>query len=178
MPAIIPSETSPSIGNYRVGRGFLSMKILGESSFQDMGNCTKFTFQVKPTTLDHYSSRSGVRKKDLTVITQLDATISMTLEEMTGRNMGLALLGIPGVSGNVEIDIMSNPLFYCALTFTDQSAAGPEWQMNLPNVQITPENAVEMIAEGSGTWSTIVVTGNVQFDAASNSFGRFTSYNL
>jgi hypothetical protein len=178
MPLVAPNETSPAIGNYRVGRGYISMKLQGESSYADMGNCTKFTFQVKPTTLDHYSSRVGVRKKDLTVITQLDATLTMTLEEMTGRNMGLALLGLANVSGNVEIDIMSNPLFYCSLQFTDTSAAGPQWQAEFPNVQITPENAVELIAEGSGNWSNIVVTGNVQFDSASNSFGRFTSYDL
>lgn len=176
--AVTPNETSPNIGNYRVGRGFLSMKLQGEGSYQDMGNCTKFTFQVKPTKLDHFSSRIGVRKKDLTVVTELDATLTMTLEEMTGRNMGLALLGLANVSGSVEIDIMSNPLFYCSLQFTDTSSAGPQWQATFPNVLITPENAVELISEGSGSWSNIVVTGDVQFDSVSNGFGRFVALDL
>ena len=34
-----PNLTSPNIGNYYVGRGYLSMKLQGESVFTDMGNC-------------------------------------------------------------------------------------------------------------------------------------------
>jgi len=45
-----PNLTSPNIGNYYVGRGYLSMKLQGESVFTDMGNCTNFIYD------DHYCS--------------------------------------------------------------------------------------------------------------------------
>lgn len=178
MPGNTPSETSPVIGNLRVGRGFLSMQLAGENSYQDMGETMSMKIKVSPTLLDYFSSRDGVQKKKLTVATRLDASISMVLNEATGRNMGLGLLATANASGNIELDIMSNPLIYCSLKFTDTSAAGPQWQVTLPNVLITPEDALEMIAEGSGDWMKIPLTGNVQYDAASAGFGRFVSYNL
>jgi hypothetical protein len=166
-----PSIHSPNIGNYYVGRGFLSMKLEGESTFQDMGNCTKFTFQASPTRLDHYSSRVGVRKKDLTVITQLDAKLSMSLEEATVRNMALLTLGLPLESAAASLDIMSNPLFFAALQFTATNSVGPQWNAVFPLVLITPTTPFQMIAEGSGTWGVIEVEGDVQFDSVSNQFG-------
>jgi hypothetical protein len=50
-----PASTRPAIGNYLCRSGYLSMKLQGEASYQDMGNCTRFTFQPNPTRLDHYS---------------------------------------------------------------------------------------------------------------------------
>lgn len=171
MTAPVPSLDSPNIGNYYVGRGYLSMQLAGEVSFQDMGNCTKFTFQVSPTRLDHYSSRVGVRKKDLTVVTQLDAKLTMTLEEATVRNMALAVLGIPLESAADSIELMSDPLIYAALQFTATNVVGPQWNAVFPNVLITPTNAFQLIAEGSGTWGTVELEGDVQFDQTSQKFG-------
>lgn len=171
MPTLPPSVTSPNIGNLVVGRGFLSMKLVGESSFQDMGNCTRFTFQVNPTRLDHYSSRIGVRKKDLTVVTQLDSKLSMTLEEATVRNMQLTVLGSAMASAADSIDIMSEPLFYASLMFTATNVVGPRWNAVFPVVLLTPTNAFQLIAEGSGTWASMEIEGDVQFDSASGQFG-------
>ena len=167
-----PNLISPNIGNYYVGRGYLSMKIEGQDSeYKDMGNCTKFTFQVNPTRLDHYSSRVGVRRKDLTVVTQLDAKMAMTLEEATVRNMQIAVLGTPLESATDAIDIMGEPLIYAALLFTATNVVGPQWNAVFPNVLLTPTNAFNLIAEGSGTWGTVDMEGDVQFDHETSRFG-------
>lgn len=168
-----PNLVSPNIGNYYVGRGFLSMLIQGvDSDYKDMGNCTKFTFQVNPTRLDHYSSRIGVRRKDLTVVTQLDAKLMMTMEEATVRNMQIAVLGLGLESAADRIDLMTEPLFYAALQFTATNVVGPQWNAVFPNVLLTPANAFQLIAEGSGTWGSIDMEGDVQFDQASGGFGH------
>lgn len=170
-----PNVNSPAIGNYVVGRGYLSMKLQGESTYQDMGNCTRFTFQPSPTKLDHFSSRFGVRKKDLTIVTQLDAKLTMTLEEATVRNMAIQAMGIPLESGHDSIDIMTNPLFYAALIFTATNSVGPQWNAVFPLVLLSPTSAFQLISEGSGAWATMEVEGDVQLDATSGKYGWFYS---
>src|ERR1035438_3198902 len=88
------SLTSPNIGNYYVGKGLCSVKLLGESVYVDMGNCPTFEFQAKVTQLDHYSSRTGVKVKDFTAVTEISGVLTMVLEEFTARNLGFALLGL------------------------------------------------------------------------------------
>jgi hypothetical protein len=171
MPTLPPNLTSPNIGNLVVGRGYLSMKLIGESSFQDMGNATRLTLQVNPTRLDHYSSRIGVRRKDLTVVTQLDAKMTMTLEEATVRNMQLMVLGLGQESAADSIQLMEEPLFYAAINFTATNVVGPRWNVVLPNVLLTPTNAFMLIAEGSGTWASMEIEGDIQFDQVSQGFG-------
>jgi hypothetical protein len=169
----LPNVNSPAIGNYLVGRGFLSMKLQGESTFQDMGNCTRFTFQPSPTRLDHYSSRFGVRKKDLTIVTQLDAKLTMTLEEATVRNMAIQCMGAPLESGHDSVFVMSQPLFYASLQFTATNSVGPQWNALFPLVLLSPTAAFQLIAEGSGNWATMEVEGDIQLDAVTQQYGWF-----
>lgn len=177
MPVVAPSRTSPNIGNYRVGRGYMTMELQGETGFLDMGNVTSMTFEVKPTLLHHYSSRVGVQSKDRSVVTRTEATLTVVAEEWTARNMGLALLGNVLQSGADQIDIMSQPLFYCALNFTDTNVTGPQWQAFFPLCLITPSKAIEMIAEGSGNWGALTFTVDVQKDTTQG-FGWFTCENF
>ena len=82
---VAPHEVSPNIGNYVVGRGIAYIQLVPPSlnpdaGFVDCGNITEFTFQVKPTRLEHFSSRVGVRKKDLVVVTEVAATLTVVME--------------------------------------------------------------------------------------------------
>ena len=88
-----PKYLSPNIGNYRIGRGYLKMQMQGDPTPLDMGNCTQFEFNVKPTTLPHFSSRVGVRIKDFLAVTELEASLTMSMEEITARNFAIACLG-------------------------------------------------------------------------------------
>ena len=54
-----------SIDNYTVGKGLVSFKKMGATAFADMGNCTEFEFTPEIEKLDHFSSRTGVRFKDV-----------------------------------------------------------------------------------------------------------------
>lgn len=172
---VAPTYASPGIGNYHVGRGFLSMKLSGEPAFKDMGNCTTFTFQVKPTLLEHFSTRLGVRTKDLVVVTELAATLEMSLDEITARNMATAMLGDASVSGMVSIDMLTRPLFEAALHFTATNTVGPQWDYNFPLCLITPRNAVSLISAGSGAWTTIDLQADVLKDPVTGHFGIATS---
>lgn len=173
---VAPSFASPNIGNYYIGRGYLSMKLEGEADYKDMGNCKSFEFQAQPTLQNHFSSRVGVRTKDLVVVTELSATLKMSLEEFTARNMALYMLGdIPPESGNFEIDMFTNPLFYAAIRFTGTNDVGPQYVINFPSVTITPQNAIQLIASGSGDWGSIDLQGDVNKDPVTGKFAYATS---
>ena len=178
VSGVQPHLQSPSPGNYRVGRGFCSIQLAGESFYQDAGNCTLFELTVKPTVLPHFSSRVGVRKKDYVATTELDATLSMTLEEITPRNMGLLILGAWRESPtfpDIVIDMFSTPQILGAVKFTDTSSVGPQWNVTFPLVLFTPQKAMGLIAQGSGTWSTVDLQVDVLFDEVSGQFAIFTS---
>jgi hypothetical protein len=170
-----PHYASPNIGNYRVGRGFLKMQLAGDAAPLDMGNCTQFEFQVKPTLLPHFSSRVGVRIKDYVAVTELEATLTMAMEEITARNFAIACLGTPMQSGATTIDIMTAPLIYASITFIDTSAAGPQWNCTFPLTILSPAKATSLIAAGSGAWQTLDFTADVLKDPVTGQFGWATA---
>jgi hypothetical protein len=172
MPTVSPHSTSPNIGNLVVGRGFMSIQLETDLAPVDCGNVTEFKFQVKPTLLEHYSSREGVQTKDLVVVTRLAATLSVKMEEMTARNMAFALLATPQnkVGGSYTLDALTNPLFYASVFFTATNVVGPQWALNVPLVIISPTTTTELIAAGSGTWGTIELQMDVLKDPHSGQF--------
>ena len=165
------SLVSPNIGNYYIGKGSVYIKMLGESTFIDAGNCPTFEFQAKVTQLDHFSSQTGVKVKDFTAVTEISGTLTMILEEFTARNMGFALLGLPagGPSPADEtIDIFANPVIYCAVQFIGANDIGPIWTVEFPLVKLSPNKALSLIGS---TWGTIDLEGDVLYDQTAGGFG-------
>jgi hypothetical protein len=168
------SLLSPNIGNYYIGKGILSIKLLGESAYTDCGNVPQFEFQAKITQLDHFSSRTGVRVKDFTAVIEIAGSLTIQLEELTARNMGFALLGLPtgGPSPTPDtIDIFSNPVIYGSVKFVGTNIIGPVYTITFPLVKLSPSKALGLIAN---TWGTIDLDGDVLFDQVQQSFGTAT----
>jgi hypothetical protein len=168
------SLLSPNIGNYYIGKGIVSIKLMGESAFVDCGNVPVFEFMAKVTQLDHFSSRTGVRVKDFTAVIEIAGSLTMQLEELTARNMGFALLGLPtgGPSPTPDtIDIFSNPVIYGAVRFVGTNDIGPIWTVNFPLVKLSPNKALALIAN---TWGAVDLEGDVLFDQNQHTFGTAT----
>ena len=90
-------SVSPNVDNYTLGKGKLyfnrkdSLGVYeGERS---LGNAPEFTFSMSIDKLDHYSSMSGIRAKDASVVTELTAQVSFTLDEITADNLELLFFG-------------------------------------------------------------------------------------
>jgi hypothetical protein len=169
------SLVSPNIGNYFIGKGIVSIKLLGESTFTDCGNVPVFEFLAKVTNLDHYSSRTGVRVKDFTAVIEISASLTIQMEELTARNMGFALLGLPtgGPSPVPDtIDILANPVIYGSVKLQGTNDIGPVWTVILPLVKLSPSKAISLIAN---TWGTVDLEGDVLFDQLSGGFGTATA---
>jgi hypothetical protein len=91
------SLVSPLVTQYYNGKGIVSVQITSgltpDPAYVDIGNVPVFTFTPVINTLAHFSSRLGVRSKDLEIITEKSATLAMTMEEWTYRNLLMAFLG-------------------------------------------------------------------------------------
>jgi hypothetical protein len=96
---------SPSIQNYHIGKGVVSFKEDGAASFADLGNAPSFVWTPTVEKKEHFSSREGVKVKDFSAITQIGATIKMTLDEINAENLSLFTLGEIGTDtdGNVTV---------------------------------------------------------------------------
>lgn len=93
---------SPLVSQYYIGKGIVSIQLEGDTDYRDIGNVPTFEFTPDITTLPHYSSRYGVRAKDLEVITEKNASLNIVMDEFTYDNLMLVLLGEPVVTPLVE----------------------------------------------------------------------------
>src|SRR5262245_8744391 len=84
--------TPPNVRNYHIGKGIVSFKETGASTYIDLGNAPSFRYSPTITKLDHFSARQGVKTKDFTAVTTVAATITFELDEITGYNLGFFAL--------------------------------------------------------------------------------------
>jgi hypothetical protein len=85
--------TSPNVQNYHIGKGIVSFKETGTSTFIDLGNAPAFVYTPTITKKEHFSSREGIKTKDFTAITEIGATVKVTLDEITAENLAMFALG-------------------------------------------------------------------------------------
>lgn len=167
------TELSPNVDNYFVGSGILKIRVRkpsDEGSYRDVGNCSKFEFTSNVTRLKHYSSRVGTRFKDKDVVTQVDATVAVVLDEITGANLRMMLLGDLTGSGPVMVDILTSPDIEVAMRLIGTNDVGAKVQVDIPSVLLTPNGALGFI--NNGAWGEIPLNADVNGDATTGSFGR------
>lgn len=88
---------APNIENYTLGKGVpYFARLLSPGVFdaeRDLGNAPSFSINVDIETLEHFSSRSGINRKDLEVISQISPNVSFVLDEINADNLELIFLG-------------------------------------------------------------------------------------
>jgi hypothetical protein len=84
---------SPLVSQYYIGKGVVSIQLEGDIAYRDIGNVPTFEFTPDITTLPHFSSRYGVRAKDLEVVTEKNASLNIVMDEFTYDNLMLAFMG-------------------------------------------------------------------------------------
>lgn len=83
----------PYLKDYTVGKGRLAFKqdadALGTKGkgFEDMGNCPELTLSLDTTKLEHFSSRAGLQKKDMEILTRATFMLGFTLDEPNIENL-------------------------------------------------------------------------------------------
>jgi hypothetical protein len=167
---------SPSTSNYLLGRGILYIGVWSgstpPSSYDDVGNCPRFEVEVTEETLDHYSSRSGTREKDKTVILESGYTVNFDLDEVSIANLQKFLKGT--LDG--EHIILANTALTeeYGLRFISDNPAGPNTQEKWEfwRVKLSPGGSFGLIAD---EWALLTFTGEGLSDSANHSTSPFFS---
>lgn len=61
--------------------------------WQDLGNIPNFGFSVDTEKLEHYSSRGGLKAKDLSILSQISPKLTFTADEMNPENIARFMIG-------------------------------------------------------------------------------------
>ena len=160
--------TSPSVQNYHIGKGIVSFKEAGGSTFRDLGNAPSFIYTPKVTKKEHFSSREGVKTKDFTAITEVGATVKVTLDEITPENLAAFALGdLTGgvITGLTKIEYTGT----LQVIGTNDIGEHVSW---IGDISFVPAGDFRFITDADD-FSTIELEAEVQ-KAADGSFGRWT----
>lgn len=165
--------TSPNVQNYHIGKGIVSFKEAGGSSFVDLGNAPSFVYSPAVEKKEHFSSREGVKTKDFTAITQVGATVKFTLDEITGNNLSFFALAEQGTDtdGNVTLSGLSKTEFSGEIKVVGTNAIGQQVDF-LATVSFVPSGDFSFITDGDD-FTTIEIEAEVQKDA-NGFFGVWT----
>ena len=158
--------TAPSTGNYYLGKGILKFDRLDSdglpTGLQDLGNAPNFTIQPIIETLPHYSSRTGIKEKDLEVVTLVGATVKFTLDEYAAYNLAMAMLG--EVSGNT-VKGLTMPQIEGRLQFYGANDVGPNYNAEIHRVRLKPTSEVGFITED---WGKVDFEGEILSDVTAH----------
>ena len=72
---------------YTIGKGKLLWKPDALAGFEDMGNVSKVEITEEIETLEHFSSRTGLKLRDLYAVTSLKANGSFTFDSIHIENL-------------------------------------------------------------------------------------------
>lgn len=167
-----PTLTSPNIDNLQVGKGIVSFKKTGEADYRDMGNVSAMSITPDFTTLEHFTSRAGVKQKDLTVTLEKKGTVQLTMEEITAHNFALMVLGAVNEAavGGPEVEIFSEGTITGSLKFEGTNDIGPKITVELWNVSITPDGEIDLISD---EWNQMELTMDVLAASEGANAGKF-----
>ncbi|MCW2854368.1 MAG: hypothetical protein JWM84_4032 [Nocardioides sp.] len=166
---MVATNTSPNVDNYYVGKGIVSVSEDEGTTWRDVGNVPEFEWEPNLEKLDHFSSRTGVRTKDRSIITEKSATLRIVMEEFSADNLSMILMGEPAGAGPVTMDIMSQSEKVLAVRFVGTNDIGPKITLEFPRVSFTPSGSFSPISD---EWGQIEVEGEVQ--AVEGVFGAAT----
>lgn len=165
---------SPDVQNYHIGKGIVSFKeVGGAATFVDLGNAPSFVYTPNVTKKEHFSSREGVKTKDFTAVTQIGATVKVTLDEITGENLAMfALAEIDTtVPGEVTLSGMSKAEFVGELKVEGTNDIGQQVDF-IATVSFVPSGDFSFITD-SDDFSVIELEAEVMKGTAGD-FGVWT----
>jgi hypothetical protein len=164
---------SPDVQNYHIGKGIVSFKETGGTDYVDLGNAPKFIYTPAVTKKEHFSSREGVKTKDFTAITQIGATIKVTLDEMTGDNLAMFALATPDTT-TTDVTVlpgMSNVEFVGELKLVGTNDIGQQIDWD-GTVSFVPSGDFSFITDADD-FTTIELEAEVM-KGTDGSFGTWT----
>jgi hypothetical protein len=171
----MPIESGHSTTLYTLGRGILwigdwnvATPPVYPTGFKDVGNCPDFSVEVTEEVLPHYSSRSGIRKKDKTVTLEAGYTVKFSLDEKSVKNLQM-FLRASVVNGHVLYANKSLSQEY-ALVFVSDNPEGPNEKWFMWRMKLTPAGPMALIGE---EWMSLTFNGEGLADSEHHSESEY-----
>lgn len=77
-----------STDNYTIGKGILYVgDVKASPSYVEIGNCPSISLEITEERLEHFSSRGGLKNRDLYPLVQVKYTVTFDCEEITKENL-------------------------------------------------------------------------------------------
>jgi hypothetical protein len=141
------------VKDYYIGKGIVSFTPSGGSK-RDLGNVPEFELTPELETLDHYSSREGVRTKDKSVVLTKAMTVRIVMDNWSVENLQMVLLGSTPSGG--AFDIFDTNAITGELEFAGANEIGPTVLITLFNVSFAPGSSINLLSD---EWGQIELTG-------------------
>ena len=138
---------NPSTELYTLGKGVLWIAEWSGGSpgaYADVGNCPKMEVEITVEKLDHFSSRSGAKNKDKSVVIERGYKVNFDLDEKSNKNLAMFLLG--SQVGNT-VRALTNTTKEYAIKFKADNAAGPNDKWEFWKSSISPSGNASLITD-------------------------------
>ena len=170
----MPVATSHSTQLYTVGRGILYIaEWNGDTApsagdFNDMGNAISIDVELTEDVMEHYTTRSGLKKKDKVVIIQSGYTVSFVLDEESIRNLRMWLKGTMSGSNVIMANTALNAEY--ALKFVSANATGPNQTWEFWKAKVSPNGTFSLISDD---WAQLSFTAEGLADEAGHPTSQY-----
>lgn len=159
--------SSPSTTLYTLGKGILSIGTWSGATppgtYTDVGNCPAFECEVTEEKLDHFSSRTGTRTKDKTVILETGYVLTFDLDEISVLNLKMYLKATLSGSSILWANTVLDAEY--AVKFVSDNPAGPNETWEFWRATLAPNGAFSLIGDD---WSTVSFTAEGLSDVANH----------
>lgn len=103
-----PNTTGlPNTEDYNLGRGIIYFAPLDANgkpvAYRDLGNAPEFNVTIETETLEHESSREGLKVVDKEVIIKQGVALSFSLDEVNDENLAMVLSGSQSTHTNAAV---------------------------------------------------------------------------
>ena len=134
---------------YALGKGILYIAPFANGSevYSDLGNCPAFALGLSEEKLDHFTSRSGVKRKDKVVVIETGYSLEYTLDEFSVANLAYFLKA--NTSHNI-IYANTNLTQEYAIKFISDNPEGPNQTWIFHKATISPNGTLSLI--GDDNW--------------------------
>ena len=152
----------PNVLNYHIGKGIVSFQETGSATYIDLGNAPLFQYEPTVTKIDHFSA-----------VSQVGATITIHLDEITGYNLGFFALSHvnEATTSNVILGGLSKTTFTGSIKVVGTNDIGTHIDFTA-NVSFIPSGNFQFITDADA-FSILEIKAEVQKDASGN-FGIWT----
>ena len=161
-----------TVDDYQLGRGILQMAELDTAGhpkgFRDLGNVPELTASVESEKLEHFSSRSGLKQLDKSIILQITSALSFVLEDINFENLAAFFSGTtadytnPAIAGVTDARFVEDDDLEVNKHYILRTPTGPAFGITTVNsIVVESTNATPVAMVKDTDYTVDAVTGQI-----------------